>query len=324
MVALILGVSTRGLSAGVDREVVARGDETLLVVDVAGGIDGVPQRDRHPEEALPADQPVAVEPAHPVAIAGAHKRGVELQCVPTLQECLPQARITSSVADIPLSSGHDLQRLVALFEEVCFALGLGRLAVQVSRVAQRHHDGLACTERGLASQLLGIQLFSGATGDPLRSLGLHAATARYYRSDRQVELSPPRHVRQVSESAAHGDAGTFVLLGQRVRHHRDLDAEERGGHGAAEQRLIALVVGVGDQRDHGRDEFRAGRLDVCRQLVLRGVERDPVVGAGVVAGFEFGLGYCRLEGDIPQAGGVRLVGLAALQVAEEGLLGDGS
>ena len=46
--------------------------------------------------------------------------------------------------------------------------------------------------------------------------------------------------------------------------HRDLHAEDRAGDGRPEQRLVALVVGVRDQRDHGRDQLGPGGLDVDR------------------------------------------------------------
>ena len=97
-----------------------------------------------------------------------------------------------------------------------------------------------------------------------------------------------------------------------------LDAEERRAHRGAEHRLVALVVGVGDEGDTARDELGPGRLDVHR--AGRAVERDPVVVAGVVAGLELGLGDGRLEGDVPQPRRLGLVGLAASEVAQERLL----
>ena len=52
-----------------------------------------------------------------------------------------------------------------------------------------------------------------------------------------------------------------------VRDHRDLDAEDRRGDGGPEQRLVALVVGVRDQRDDAGDQLGPGRLDrrPCRR-----------------------------------------------------------
>ena len=50
------------------------------------------------------------------------------------------------------------------------------------------------------------------------------------------------------------------------------------------------------------------------------VEGDPVEVAGVVAGLQLGLRDRGLEGDVPQARRLGLVGLAAGQVAQEGPL----
>ena len=81
---------------------------------------------------------------------------------------------------------------------------------------------------------------------------------------------------------------------------------------------VPLVVGMGDEGHAARDELGAGGLDVHRPVGA--VEGDPVVVAGVVAGLELGLGDGGLEGDVPEAGGLGLVGLAAPDVAQERLL----
>jgi hypothetical protein len=107
-----------------------------------------------------------------------------------------------------------------------------------------------------------------------------------------------------------------------VREHRDLDAEDGAGHGAAEQPGVPLVVGVRDERHHRGDQLGAGRLDVDRRSV-GSVEGDPVVGAGVLARLELGLRDGGLEGDVPEGGRLLQVGLAAREVAQEGALADG-
>ena len=50
------------------------------------------------------------------------------------------------------------------------------------------------------------------------------------------------------------------------------------------------------------------------------MERDAVVGAGVLARLELGLGDGGLVGDVPQRRCVLLVCLAACDVAQEGAL----
>ena len=89
----------------------------------------------------------------------------------------------------------------------------------------------------------------------------------------------------------------------------------------AEERLVALVVGVRDQRDDAGDQLGTRGLDVDAAPV-RAVERDAVVGAGVLAGLELGLRDGGLEGDVPERRRLVEVGLAAGEVAQEGALAD--
>ena len=98
-------------------------------------------------------------------------------------------------------------------------------------------------------------------------LGDDAAVEADDRAVGQVELAPPHHVGDVAEGADHGDAGALVLLGEVVRDHGHLDAEHGRGHGRAEQRLVALVVGVRDEGDARGDELGTARLDLDRAAV---------------------------------------------------------
>jgi hypothetical protein len=63
-----------------------------------------------------------------------------------------------------------------------------------------------------------------------------------------------------------------------VREDRHLDAEDRRGDGGAEQRLVPLVVGVGDQRDAGASS--SGRVVWMTTSPPSPVEGETVVGAG--------------------------------------------
>ena len=228
--------------------------------------------------------------------------------------------VATAVGDVPLARRDDLERLVALLVEVRHPLGGRRLAFQVAGGAQQAHHRLTGAEGRLAGEL-GVRRLGpvGAGGDPLRGLAVQPAVAADDGADRQLQLAPPRHVGQVAERAAHRDAGALVGLGGPVGHDGDLDAEDRRGDGGAEQVLVALVVGVGDQRDDGGDQLGARGLDV--DLVGARVEGDPVVGAGVLPRLELGLRDGGLEGDVPQRGGLLQVGLAAGEVAQEGALG---
>ena len=189
-------------------------------------------------------------------------------------------------------------------------------------LAQRVDDDLAGAVDRLAGHA-GEQIATVGVGDPLRRIGDDPARAGDDGAGGKLQLAPPLDVGEVTEGAAHGDAGALVHLGARVREDGDLDVEQRALHLRAEQRLVALVVGVGDEGDAGGQQFGAGRLDVDVLAVAR-VEGDAVIGARVVACLELSLGDGRLERDVPQARRLLLVGLAALQIAQKGLLGDGA
>ena len=317
-VALRLVVAFRHVGGRVDREHVLARRDRMLVIRGAIGLDRVPQRERYAEEALAGDQPIAVQAIDPVLIAHAHEIRVEVELAAALDQLGVQLLVGAAVLQIPLAGGHDLQRLVALLVEVRHTLGRRRLAVQVAGLAQRVHDRLAGGERGLAGNLL-EQLASGLVLDPVRGVHDDAAVALDDRPQRQVQVAPPLHVGHVAERTAHGDAGALVHLGGLVRQDRHLDLEQRRIHVLAEIRLVALVLRVGDQRGAGRQQLGAGGLDVDRGAVLE-AERHLMVETRVLARFELGLGHGGLERHVPQARRLLLVGLAALQVAQERLL----
>jgi hypothetical protein len=71
----------------------------------------------------------------------------------------------------------------------------------------------------------------------------------------RLEFAPPLHIGEVTEGTTHGDPRALVGLGSLVRQDRHLHAENRAGHSVAEERLVALIIGVGNQGNDGRDEF---------------------------------------------------------------------
>ena len=186
--------------------------------------------------------------------------------------------------------------------------------------AQRVDHRGARGERRLAGQL-GEQRAARLGGDPLGGLARDPAVALDDRAGRQLQLAPPLHVGEVAEGAAHRDAGALVGLGQVVGEDGHLDPEQRRGDRGPEQPGVPLVVGVGDQGHDRREQLGAGGLDVHHRVAAgRAVEGHPVEVPGVVAGLELRLGHRGLERDVPQARRLRLVGLAAAQVAQERLL----
>ena len=112
------GVAGRHVGRRVDRQRVLAGNDRVVVVGLAVVADRVPQRDRHAEEALAADQPVAVEPLDPVVVAVAHVVGVPGQLLAAGEELLAAVLVAAAVADVPLAAGDDLQRAAAALVEL--------------------------------------------------------------------------------------------------------------------------------------------------------------------------------------------------------------
>ena len=341
--ALILRVTLRNVRRRINRQSGLRGGDDVVVVNLAVRVHAVPQRERHTEEALTGDQPVTLQALHPVLVAHAHEVGVELQLAAAADEFLVQilarGRVrprAATVTDVPLARGDDLEGLVALLKEVGLTHRLGRLALQLTRLAQGGHHGLARGERRLTGDLLESRA-ARIGRDPLGGLGDDAAVLAQDRAQRQLQVTPPVDVGRVAEGTAHGDARALVHLGLGVGQDRHLDAVHGGCDRRAEQRLVALVVRVGDQGDAGGQQLGTRRLDAHVHAVLDGragggslrgglgvgdVEGQAVVEARVLAALQLSLGDRRLEGDVPQARGLGLVGLAARQVAQERGLGD--
>ena len=237
------------------------GRQHLVGQDLAVGVEPVPDRHRHPEEALAADQPVAVEAAHPVLVAVAHVARVPLQLLAAGDHLVAHGRVPAAVADVPLAAGDDLERLVALLEELHRARDGTDVADELAGLGE--HARRSAPWRCAPSRRRAPRSAAGrlGRGDPLGRLAQQPAVAVDHRAVGQVELAPPLDVGEVAERAAHRDAGAAVHLGGRVREHRDLDVEQRRAHRRAEQRLVALVVGVRDERDAGRDQLGARGLD---------------------------------------------------------------
>ena len=256
-----------------------------------------------------------------------------------LVQILTRGRVrprAATVTDVPLARGDDLEGLVALLEEVGLTHRLGRLALQLAGLAQGGHHGLARGERRLARDLLESRA-ARIGRDPLGDLGDDAAVLAQDRAQRQFQVTPPVDVSRVTEGTAHGDARALVHLRLGVGQDRHLDAVHGGGDRRAEQRLVALVVRVGDQGDAGGQQLGTRRLDAHVHAILDGcarggslrgglgvgdVEGQAVIEARVLAALQLSLGDRRLEGDVPQARGLGLVGLTARQVAQERGLGD--
>ncbi len=205
--------------------------------------------------------------------------------------------------DEPLTAGHDFERTIALLVKLHRVGNRTRLPDQIAGLAQLLDDLCAGLRGRQPSQLIVVTL------RPLRIVGFPAgrspllrperAIGLHHRTHRQMQLAPPGDVGDVAERANHRDAAALGRIGQRVRLHRHPDAKERRRHLVAKQRPIPLIVGMRDERDARRNQFRTGRLDF--DGAAGGFrEPDAMIGARQLAIFEFGLRDGGLEIHIPE------------------------
>ena len=197
---LILGVSGRDSRGRVHRQCGLAGQDGGVVAGGAILVERVPERERDPEEALAADQPVPVEAADPVVVPGLHVRRVPAQL-----GAAPQQRIlVSERVDEPLPAGHDLERFVALLVKLHRPDGSARLTVQVAGLLQYRRHALTGGEHGGPGQLL----VRRAPVRAVQAAGRVSQDAPVTPDDgpgRQLQLAPPLDVGEVAERAAHGD-----------------------------------------------------------------------------------------------------------------------
>src|SRR5699024_1566698 len=114
-ITLLFRIACRDLGDRIDGQ--RLGNDRIVVVRLTVAVEAVPQMNRYAEVALPGDQPVAVEVLHPVLIARAHERRVPLDLTPPGDELISQLCRPAAVADVPLTAGDDLERLVTLLIE---------------------------------------------------------------------------------------------------------------------------------------------------------------------------------------------------------------
>ena len=232
--ALILGVTGSGLRGGVHREHILGRQNRVLVVGLALGVQRVPDGEGNTEEALARNQPVAVQTLNPVLVAATHEGGVPVDLAAALDELLAAVGVAATVADVPLARCDDLEGLVALFVELHRVGNRLGVAVHLAGLNQHLHDGLLRGEDGGAGHAL-VALAALGGGNPLGNLAGEAAVAADERAGVQLQLAPPGDVGGVTEGTNHGDTGALVGLCQRVSLDFDLNAEQRGGDGGAEE-----------------------------------------------------------------------------------------
>ena len=192
------------------------------------------------------------------------------------------------------------------------------LPEQIAGSLQLVHDACASLDGGQPRQLVVLCLCARRVG------GFPAALTPRHRlegavrlddgADRQSEFAPPDHVGHIAKGADHRRAGALLRIRERVRLHRHANAEERRDDLASEERLVALIVWMGHERDTRRNQLRPRRIDLDeRALPARRLESDAMVRAGLLAIFELRLRHRRAEVDVPQGRRFELVGEVAPQ-----------
>src|SRR4051794_2157657 len=110
LAALLLAVPLGRLRLRIDRQRRLGRHDRCIEQWLTVAVQGVPDREGHPEEALATDQPVTVESLDPVLVAGPHVVRVPLQLASARDERSLESAlvVTSTVAQVPLAAGDDL------------------------------------------------------------------------------------------------------------------------------------------------------------------------------------------------------------------------
>ena len=254
----------------------------------------------------------------------AHVVGMPDQLLAALQELGSQRLVAAAVADVPLTGGDDLERPVAVLVELDRVGDRLRLAHDVAGLMQQLDDaGLGLLDRLARELLVGA---AGVVGPDLarklRRSGQQPAVPADHRPRGELQLAPPGDVGGVAERADHRDARPLLGISERVRAHWHLGVEQRGEHLGAEQLAVALVVGMGDERNAGGDELGPCGLDHDVAGAVDPGELHRVVGAGHLTVFQLGLRHRGAEVDVPQRGRLGLVRLTPSEVPQERALRD--
>jgi len=188
-----------------------------------------------------------------------------------------------------------------------------RITLEVARGPQHLDHALLSGVDGRTREP-GVRLRGGRRLDARGWLRDEPTVETEDRPGGQRKLTPPGDISRVTERADHRDPGTLLGIGEMVGEDWHLDTEDRRAHGRTEQWLIALIGGMSDQRDAGRDQLGAGGLDIDRRGC---VKPNAVVSPRALPVFEFSLRDGGTERDVPQRRRLGLVGLTPGQVVRE-------
>ncbi len=246
----------------VDRELVLGREERRVVVDLAVGPEPVPDRERHAEEPLAADEPVGVQAFDPRLVALAHVRRVPVQLAATGEERVAQLRLAATVAEVPLARRDDLERASTPLVELHRVRDRLRLADELAGLAQQLDDARLRLLGGLARELRvarrrrrarrSPQSGGSATMRPSRPMTLRVGSWSSRHHTTSV-VSPNVQIIAMPEPFS-GSASGCASTGTVTPNSGVVTV-------GAEAGLVPLVVGVRDQRDARRDQLGPRGLD---------------------------------------------------------------
>ncbi|CAB4590437.1 unannotated protein [freshwater metagenome] len=213
-VTLCFGVTRRCVGGGVDGQRGFVSGDGLIVDGRTIGVERIPNRERDAKEALTADEPVTVESVHPVLITNAHVRRMPVKFFTAFKECFTQRKIATAIAQIPLTTGENFERAIALFEELHWVRDGLWFAIELVGLAQQIDDA----DLGLLDCLAGEFAISSncalACGhDPFRCFGLDATVDADDRASFELKFAPPDDVGEIAERTNHRDTRTLFRIG---------------------------------------------------------------------------------------------------------------
>ena len=171
----------------------------------------------------------------------AHVIGVPRQAGTAFKQLCAKFCIASTVADVPLTARHNLERAITFFVEL-HGMGDGSwFANHLARCSQHLCDGGLCLF-GRFTNECSVVSKTRSVGEAVRRIGNDASVARDDGAHRQLKFSPPDDVGEVTECAAHCDAGSLVNLCKRMRKNGDFNIEQRCANCLVEVWLVSIIV----------------------------------------------------------------------------------
>ncbi len=222
--AALVGACSPAARRSTDRSAAAprRAASGCVVVELAVGVERIPDRERHAEEPLAADAPVAVQAARPSSRSAPH-----VVRVPAAARRRARAAPSRTASRAPLRMYH--WRLVTIssgrspFSKNFTACVIGRgspIEVARPRAAARRSRALRLRDGGLARRARRSAAARAASRDSQPAAPRDRRSGRRGRSSRASGSVSSRHqitsVRSPNVQII-GDAAALVRLGQRVR-----------------------------------------------------------------------------------------------------------